>query len=265
MAYADNHEANRIEYLEARLANALKLRDDVLKDCNALRARLYAVTAERDDALNYHGYLRGEAAKHEKRARGAEEQLVKAVHVVRPTIGEDLLDAAQRVVKQRDDHCKALRTREEVLAEVGRALGLEKGENEAMAARRVVAERDRLRKNCSLWDVKIDGVTVSAADYEATVGRFGTAPKPEPLTVADVESIVDAKLAAAPRQAGTWMGSGLHRVRHWPGLMVAAHVTPDGWHVYGEVGGLLASGYSTGIEGQRAADAALLAMGVKLL
>jgi hypothetical protein len=187
---------------------------------------------ERDEARNYHGCLRGEAAKFEKRARDAEEQLVKAVHIVRPTTGEGLLDAARRIVRQRDD----------------------------------------LFNEC--------------ADLRE---RVGAVPKPEPLTVADVERIVDAtlrdmgarvadamvsdykmtrrvdaKFGNVPREAGAWIGKGVHRVRNWPGPMVAAHVTPNGWHVYGETGGLLASGKDGGAEGERMADAVLRAMGVTL-
>ena len=232
---------------------------------------------ERDEALNALDFMRNESKAHEKRARDAQEQLVAAVHVARPTLGESLLDAVRRIVKQRDDHYEALRdtarARDELrkaLFDVARMVNADEGEEVTGAVKRLVAERDRIRRAHTEQSAALNDASATIVRLRETVeGQRNDltalwAAKPEPLTVADVERIVDAKLGNVPREVGTWMGKGLHRVRHWPGLMVAAHVTPDGWHVYGETGGLLASGYATGIEGQRFADAALRDMGVTL-
>jgi len=111
---------------------------------------------------------------------------------------------------------------------------------------------------------RIDSVTVSAADYEAAIGRFGTAPRSEPLTVADVERIVDAKLRESPT-AGPWRNTMAGRARHYERTgMLAAFVSDNRWSVCGYGAIPVAEGKVGGAEGERMADAVLRAMGVTL-
>jgi hypothetical protein len=256
--------------------------------CDVYQDMIGKLERERDEALNALDFMRNESKAHEKRARDAQEQLVAAVHVARPTLGESLLDAVRRIVKQRDDHHEALRdtarARDELrkaLFDVARMVNADEGEEVTGAVKRLVAERDRIHRahteqSAALHDASATIVqlreTVEGQRDDLTALR---AAKPKPLTVADVERIVDAKLGndKTTRRAdvGPWVplrsgGRGRYYMIQALGgpYLAALSGEHDGWLTFDKHGSTIASGRDNGAEGERMADAVLRAMGVTL-